>query len=74
MAEVSQVPAVLWLLAAPLTAALVSLVGKLLPGRWTTLPAFLCWVCGTAWGLLQAAPAGIPSFFRTGRSLQKPGR
>lgn len=59
MAAVSQVPAVLWLLAAPLTAALITLVGKLLPGRWTTLPAFLCWTGGTAWGLLHAAPAAL---------------
>jgi len=59
MTAVSQVPAVLWLLAAPMTAALITLIGKLLPGRWTALPAFLCWSGGTAWGLWQAAPAAL---------------
>ncbi len=59
MIALTQIPAVLWLLAAPLTAALITLIGKLFPGRGPLLPAFLCWSGGTAWGLWQAAPAAL---------------
>jgi multicomponent Na+:H+ antiporter subunit D len=45
------------LLFAPLAAALIILLGKFLPRRWVTLPAFLLWLGASVWALAAAAPA-----------------
>ncbi len=48
---------VLFLLLAPLSAVLVTLVGKLLPREVSPIPAFLIWFSGSLWSLLHTTDA-----------------
>ncbi|MDZ7792730.1 MAG: complex I subunit 5 family protein [Spirochaetia bacterium] len=52
----SELP-VLIILFAPLIAAILSLVGKFLPPRYSITPAFLVWLGGSLWAIYAAAPA-----------------
>ncbi|MDZ7792731.1 MAG: proton-conducting transporter membrane subunit [Spirochaetia bacterium] len=48
---------VLFLLLAPLSAVLITLLGKLLPRKVSQVPAFLIWFFGGLWALLRTADA-----------------
>src|SRR6056297_3124402 len=52
----SELP-VLIILFAPLIAAILSLIGKFLPPRYSITPAFLVWLGGSLWAIYAAAPA-----------------
>jgi len=48
---------VLLLLLAPLSAAVLSLLGKLFSSRGVITPAFILWLVGSIWALVAAAPS-----------------
>ncbi len=59
---------VLFLLLAPLSALLITLVGKLLPREVSPIPAFLLWFCGSLWALLRTTDAAgaVPRLYAFG--------
>src|SRR6056297_507644 len=59
---------VLFLLLAPLSAVLVTLLSKLLPREVSQLPAFLIWFVGSLWALLRTADAAgsVPRMYAFG--------
>src|SRR6056297_33964 len=59
---------VLFLLLAPLSAVLVTLLSKLLPREVSQLPAFFIWFAGSLWGLLRTADAAesVPRMYAFG--------
>lgn len=56
MSPTAELP-VLLLLLAPLSAAILSLLGKIFSSRIVILPAFLLWVLASLWALAASAPA-----------------